>query len=329
MKSKLLFIYIFLPLLLAVVFIFSLISGSSDISFIEAFKALFSEQISDNALIVKSIRFPRIIMAMAVGAGLAVSGCVFQAVLKNPLAEPFTLGISGGASFGAAIAFVFGLASNLFVLPLFAFSGSLFAVFIVYVLSMRKRFDSNSMLLSGVIISYVFSSAVMLLFAISDASRMQAAFMWLIGNFSSFDERLLPIVAAINIAGVIILCLIANIINIISIGADKSKSLGLNVNAAIKVVFIIASFIAASSASACGVIGFVGLMSPHIMRKFVGANHIYLMPASALFGAIFLPFCDTISRIIVSPVILPVGVITNIAGGIFFITLLLKERNNA
>jgi iron complex transport system permease protein len=328
MKTKTIFIYILLPLILLAIFIFSITSGSSDISFVDAFKALFFNQTEDNILIVRNIRLPRVIIAMIVGAGLSVSGGVFQAVLKNPLADPFTLGLSGGASFGASVAFIFGFASNLFVLPIFAFAGSLAAVFIVYAINARKNFNSNSMLLSGVVISYVFSSAVILLFSISDANRMYAAFMWLVGNFSSFDERLLPITAIIVILGVIILCLSGNIVNILSLGGDKPKTFGLNAGAYIKIIFLVSSLITASCVAACGVIGFVGLMLPHIMRKFVGADNIYLLPSCAFGGAAFLSFCDALGKTIFAPVMLPVGVITNIIGGAFFIFLLLREKQN-
>jgi iron complex transport system permease protein len=326
--NKKILIYLIMPLLLAATFVFSLVFGSSDISFIDVFAALFSGGDSDNALIVKTLRLPRIALAMVAGAGLAASGAVFQGILRNPLADPFTLGISGGASFGAAIAFVLGLSAHLFLLPIFSFLGAMTAAALVYTISRQKRFDSNSMILAGVVISYVFSSAVMLLFSLSSANRMQAAFVWLMGNFSMFEDGIIWLVFIVVIVGTLLLCLSANTINILSLGGDKSKSFGVNTQRSVQIIFLIASFISASIVCACGIIGFVGLMIPHIMRKFVGANHIFLIPACAFAGAVFLPISDTIGRTLFSPIMLPVGIITNIAGGLFFVVLLLRGKQN-
>lgn len=316
-----------MPLILLAVIIFSLSIGSSnDISFIETLNALLGDGDDNSIMIIRHIRLPRIIMALIAGAALGASGCVFQGILKNPLADPFTLGISGGAAFGTTIAFVFGLAAASWIfLPLFAFFGALLAVSIVYLLSAGKRFDSNSMILSGVIISYVFSSAVMLLFALSSSHQMQAAFVWLMGNFSTFDERLVPSVTAIVFLGSLFLCLSGNIINVIALGGDKAKTLGIDIEKNTKIIFLTASLITAATVSVCGIIGFVGLMMPHIMRKIVGGNHIYLIPASALAGAAFLPLCDALSRTLFAPVTIPVGVITSIIGGAFFVFLLLRS----
>ncbi|MDR1941864.1 MAG: iron ABC transporter permease [Endomicrobium sp.] len=307
-------------------FLISLASGSNGISFFDSFKALFGMGLENDVMIIREIRFPRVIAAFITGAGLAASGCVFQAILKNPLADPFTLGVSGGAAFGTAACFVSGLAAlNLFFLPFCSFAGALTAVLTVYLLSSGKRFDSNSMILSGVVISYVFSSAVMLLYSLSSSRQIQAAFMWLMGDLSMIDDRMLAPVSVIVLIAVFFLCAGANIINVLVLGGEKSETLGINTERIIKIVFLTASLIAALCVSLCGVIGFVGLMTPHIMRKITGANHIVLIPASALAGAAFLPLCDTLARTLFAPVIIPVGVITGIAGGTFFIFLLLRN----
>jgi iron complex transport system permease protein len=269
-------------------------------------------------------------MAMTAGAGLAASGCVFQGILKNPLADPFTLGISGGAAFGASAGFVFGLAAVSWVfIPVCAFAGAMLAVFAVYVLGMRKRFDSNSMILSGVIISYIFSSAVMLLFSLSKTNQIYSAFVWLMGNISTFDERLLPAAVITVFSGTVILCLSGNIINAVTLGGQKTKTLGIDIEKTVRIIFLITSLITAACVSSCGVIGFVGLMMPHIMRRIVGGNHAVLIPASALAGCVFLPLCDTLSRTLFTPVEIPVGVITSILGGIFFVFLMLRQKRNS
>ena len=320
------FKFILLLIILVITFIVAMISGISDISVIEMLKSLFSNSDGNTYTIIKQIRFPRVILAIVAGAGLACSGCVFQGVLRNPLADPFTLGISGGAAFGASIGFAFGITKLSWIfLPLLGFCGAILSVCLVYILNMKKEFDSNSMILSGVVASYIFSSAVMLVFSISSSDQLYSAFMWLMGNLAFFDERLLPMVIILVMLGVIILCCLGNVINIISLGNEKSNSLGINTSRAVKYIFLLSSLITACIVSCCGVIGFVGLMIPHITRKFVGNNNKVLMPFSAVVGAIFLLICDTVSRTVIAPVEIPIGVITSIIGGLFFFFLLLKK----
>ena len=328
-NKKYLIVYLLMPVLTVVVFLFSLLIGSNGISFFDVIKSLLGNTDENIIAIIKNIRLPRTVMACITGATLASSGCVFQAILKNPLADPFTLGISGGAAFGTVTAFVSGLAAiTSFFIPLCSFAGVIFSVLIVYLLSMYKKFDSDAMILSGVIVSYVFSSAVMLMFLLSPSHSIHNTFVWLMGNFSMLDERLLPFVVFVALSGIIALSLSGNIINAISLGGEKSKTIGLNIERSIKILFITASFITAITVSICGIIGFVGLMIPHIMRKILGANNIILIPASTFAGAIFLPLCDTLSRALFAPVLIPVGVITSIIGGLFFVFLLFKSERN-
>ena len=318
--------FILLLILLVVTFIIAMVSGISDISVVEMLKSLFSTGDTNTYTIINQIRLPRVILAIVAGAGLACSGCVFQGVLRNPLADPFTLGISGGAAFGASIGFAFGITKLSWIfLPLLGFLGALLSVGLVYMLNMKKEFDSNTMILSGVVASYIFSSAVMLVFSISSSDQLYSAFMWLMGNLAFFDERLLPMVIILVMVGVIILCCLGNVINIISLGNEKSNSLGINTSRAVKYIFLLSSLITACIVSCCGVIGFVGLMIPHITRKFVGNNNKILMPFSAVVGAIFLLICDTVSRTVIAPVEIPIGVITSIIGGLFFVFLLLRK----
>lgn len=310
-------------------FLFSLMYGSNKISFIEVLKALFGNIDMDEnvAMIIKQIRLPRTIMTCIVGAGLAVSGCVFQAILKNPLADPFTLGISSGAALGVTIAFVFGLSSiTNFFIPFCAFIGMTISVIIVYLLSVRRRFASKTMILSGVVVSYIFSSAVMLLFALSPSNSVQSAFVWLLGDFSNFDERLLPFTFVVILVSIIILSLFGNVINTVCLSDEKSKTFGIDIEKNITFLFFTASIITSATVSACGIIGFIGLIIPHAMRKIIRTNNnMLLIPASAFSGAFFLPFCDTLSRVLFSQILIPIGIITNIIGGFFFVYLLLKS----
>ena len=320
------FKFTLLLVILIITFVVAMLSGISDISVVEMFKSLFFSSDENTYTIIKQIRLPRVILAIVAGAGLACSGCVFQGILRNPLADPFTLGISGGAAFGVSIGFTFGITKlSWFFLPLFGFCGALLSVSFVYLLNLKKEFDSNSMILSGVIASYIFSSAVMLVFSISSHDQLYSAFMWLMGSLAFFDERLLPIIAVFVIVGVLFLCFLGNVINIISLGSEKSSSLGINTAKTVKYIFMLSSLITACIVSCCGVIGFVGLMIPHITRKFVGNNNKILMPFSSIIGSIFLLICDTISRTLIAPVEIPIGVITSIIGGLFFVFLLLKK----
>ncbi|GMO64220.1 MAG: iron ABC transporter permease [Endomicrobiia bacterium] len=332
-NKKFLFIYLLMFILLIMVFLFSLMYGSNKISFIEILKTLLgSIDIDGNvAIVIKQIRLPRTIMTCIVGAGLAVSGCVFQAILKNPLADPFTLGISSGAALGVAIAFVFGLSSiTNFFIPFCAFIGMTISVIIVYLLSVRRRFASKTMILSGVIVSYIFSSAVMLLFALSPSNSVQTAFVWLLGDFSNFDERLLPFTVVVILVSIIVLSLLGNVINTVCLSYEKSKTFGIDIEKNITFLFFAASIVTSATVSVCGIIGFVGLIIPHTMRKIVGTNNnMLLIPASAFSGAFFLTFCDTLSRVLFSPILIPIGIITNTIGGFFFVCLLLKSDDGA
>jgi iron complex transport system permease protein len=329
LNRKFIFIYTLLLVLLFLSFLLSLTYSLNGISFFEAVDALFNAGDTNVITIIKDIRLKRIIMVCISGAVLGASGCIFQVILKNPLADPFTLGISGGAALGACVAFVSGLAAtaSLFI-PLFSFTGAILSVFIVYAFGLKSKFDSNNIILSGVVISYISSSLVMLILALSQFTNVQQSLMWLMGNFSTFDERLMIPVITISLVGLIMLSLYGNAIDAISLGYEKFKTLGINIENNIKIIFLITSLIVSAVVSICGVVGFVGLMIPHIMRIFVGPRAIILIPVSAIGGALFLLLCDTISKILFSPVVIPPGIITSILGGVFFVFLLLKSKKS-
>ncbi|MDR1418416.1 MAG: iron ABC transporter permease [Endomicrobium sp.] len=327
-KNKVIIVFICLFVLLVVSILVSLWLGTTNISILDIAHLLLANDNSDLRQTIFYIRLPRIIMAIMTGAALAVSGCVFQAILKNPLTDPFTLGISGGAAFGAATAFVSGIfaITSAFIVPLFALCGVLISVFIVYMLSYYKDFDSNSMILSGVVVSYIFSSLVMLLYILAPSQSVHAAVMWLMGSLSYVDIKILPFISIFIFIGVLFLTFCGNVLNLVALGGDKSKTLGVNITRTIKLLFFVASAITAITVSVCGIIGFVGLMIPHIMKKIVGANNTILIPICAICGAIFLLICDTIARIIALPIQLPVGIVTSIIGGVFFIFLLVGVK---
>jgi len=257
--------------------------------------------------------------------GLAAVGCVFQGLLRNPLADPYTLGISGGAAFGATLATITGIAAvSVLSLPLCAFIGSLACFYAVYFIASRKNFSVNSLILTGVIFGFIFSSAVLLMLAVASPDKIQSSLIWLTGDLSSPGTRLIFTVSAIVACGIAVLLVFSQELNILALGEEKALTLGVNTGRTKKVIFVTASLITGACVSASGIIGFVGLIIPHLMRKVTGPDHRFLLPASILAGGIFLPLCDCLARSIIAPTELPVGVITGLAGGIFFLFFLLK-----
>lgn len=324
MKPKFCLGLLFLILIASIYF--ALISGSAKLSPKEIVSALTHPEISSQAAaIIWKLRIPRIILGLLVGAGLACCGTVFQAILRNGLAEPYTLGISSGAALGATFGIVLNLSSAYTVF--FSFLGSLATIFLVYAIAARKRFSNPTLILSGVTLGLLFSSLVLLIFSLAKPEAAHSAIIWLMGILSYTQGGLLKLVAIFIIIGVSVLIILGRDIDIICLGEEKAKHLGLEVSSLKKLLFLISSLITAGCVSSCGIIGFVGLIIPHICRLLMGINHRRLLPAAVLLGAAFLVFCDTLARTIISPLELPVGVITGIFGGIFFLSLLLRAKN--
>lgn len=308
----------------AALVIFSLSMGTIFISPAEIFAGITgTEPVPENFIIVK-MRLIRIILAMTVGASLAVSGVMFQSLLKNPLADPFIIGVSSGAALGATAAIVLSMA-NIFIV-LFSFIGGLVTITLIYFMSKRLKFGTSSMILAGIALSFIFSAAVLLLYSAAKAEHVHKAIMWLMGDLSIARYSILT---EISIAAAILLILSMlyyKHLDIISFGHSFSKNLGVT-ERNVAAVFWIASLLAALSVSLCGVVGFVGLIIPHIIRLFFGPAHIRLIPLSALGGALFLMTADTFARSAVPPYEIPVGIITNFFGGIFFLIFIFHKRN--
>lgn len=324
-RCKTKYVFFLLSILLVLCFIFSLLFGGSKISFEEVLYGLLQPHGEDiSSAIVWQIRFPRVILGFLVGGGLAGCGCVFQGILRNPLAEPYTLGVSGGAAFGTTIGIILGLGTPW--LPGCAFIGAFIAISLVYLVASIKRFSIPTLILGGVILSFLFSSLVMLIFAISSSDKVHSCILWLMGDLSSTQSTLIKTTAFCVIIGILFLFIFSKDLNILTLGEEKATHLGVDVVWVKKLLFIIASFITGSCVAASGIIGFVGLIVPHFMRQLVGADHIVLIPVSILAGAIFLSLCDCLARTIIAPLELPVGVITGIIGGVFFLGFLLKAK---
>ena len=318
--------YILLFLLLGLFTFVSLAAGERFISPVELLSVFFGQPDSLTESIVLNLRLPRIGAAFISGAALSVSGVVFQSALRNPLADPYILGISGGAALGtvAGVIFLpFGVAPEIL-----AFAGSIASVFFVEMFSRRYGYGSPSLILAGISMSFVVSSAVMLLFCFAKADEVHKALMWLMGDFSIARYSFLGRGFAACFFLISVIFLNHKSCDIISFGKDFSLSTGVSQNK-VRFLFITASLLAAVSVLLAGVIGFVGLIVPHLFRYVFGANHIRLIPFSAMGGGIFLMLCDALGRSFVSPYEIPAGIITCFFGGIFFLVYMFTLRRRA
>lgn len=282
--------------------------------------------------ILWDLRIPRVVMALLAGASLAASGLVFQAVFRNPLAEPFTLGVASGASLGASLYTRLGLAFSLLTVSgvsWFAFAGAVLAMLLVFGLTrMQQGFSNATLLLAGVAINFCFSSLILFLQYFSDFTQSYAILRWLMGGLGSVvrfnDVRaILPLVAT----GSLIVVYLTHELNLIATGDDLAASRGVEVRRVKLVLFFAVSLMVGAVVAMCGPIGFVGLMAPHICRLLIGPDHRYLTPATLLFGAAFLTVCDTAARTMMAPAELPVGILTSLLGGPFFLWLLIGRSS--
>jgi iron complex transport system permease protein len=318
-----------LILLTLVSIIISLSSGEMNIKFSDLPQILSSKEGMAYTVLMK-IRLPRLILAIAVGGALSLSGAILQGIYRNPLVEPYTLGISGGAALGVAIAIVFGLHAvvGAMVLPLFGFAGAIVVLFLVYFLSIKRGgLSINSMLLIGVMVSFVASSAMMFLMSITSSDNIQSIVFWVMGSLDESNTNLIRIAIYSSFAGLVIAYLFAQPLNALRLGQSKARHLGINTSVTIRILFVAASLLTGIAVSVAGVIGFVGLVIPHLVRLIIGNDYRILLGGSFLGGSIFLILCDTIARTIISPNELPIGVITGLAGGVVFIFVLSRSKS--
>ncbi len=322
-----LFLVALIVLLLISVMI-SLSSGEVKISWTQI-PEILSNKNGIEFTVLSKIRIPRLILAVSVGGALSLSGAILQGIYRNPLVEPYTLGISGGAALGIAVAIVFGFqAVGNFILPLFGFGGAMVTVFLVYFLSVQKAgLSMNSMLLIGVMVSFVASSAMMFLMSLTTSDNLQSIIFWVMGSLDESNNMLIKIAFWSAITGLILVYFFAQPLNALRLGEVKARHLGINTNVTVKLLFIVASLLTGVAVSVAGVIGFVGLVIPHLVRLIIGNDYRILLGSSFLGGAIFLILCDTVSRTIISPNELPIGVITGFTGGVLFIAVLSRSKS--
>ena len=280
--------------------------------------------------VVLKIRLPRVLVAAVVGVALAAAGTVLQGLLRNPMADPYVLGISAGASVGASLAIGFGLGSSflgfLYAVPLMAFVGALVTIFVVYNIARRNGGNSMlSLLLIGIAISS-FLSAVVSLIKIISSDALHGIVYWIMGSLQVAGWNHLYIASPFIFVGIIIIYYYAKDLNIISLGENQAQHLGVDVEGLKTRLLICVSLITAAAVSVSGIIGFIGLIIPHMTRLLVGPDHRILIPTSALLGAVVLIICDTLARTLMSPAEIPVGIITALLGSPFFVYLLIKRK---
>ncbi|MHC4158948.1 MAG: FecCD family ABC transporter permease [Planctomycetota bacterium] len=274
------------------------------------------------------VRLPRVILAALVGAALACCGVVLQAILRNPLADPYILGISSGAGLGAITAVLSGITWNFWggsPIAAFAFVGAILTVWLVWCIGrFAGKSQVTSLLLAGVVVNAFFSAVIMFLTSIAKSHQVFSTIFWLMGNITEKDPLVLWISAGCILIGILGLFRICHNLNVLTFGEEQARGLGVDPTRVRVVAFSFAAFITAIAVSLSGLVGFVGLIVPHGVRLVCGPDHRQLLPLSAIIGSIFLVAADTIARIVVAPAQLPVGVITAIAGGPFFLLLLAK-----
>ncbi len=327
--KKLVYRLIAALIVLAVVMVLCSLVGSQNISLKAAFSpSSQTGNINSDYEIFVHVRLSRIILAAIVGAALACSGVIFQALLRNPLADPYILGISSGAGLGAIIAVISGFSWTLWgrsPIAVFAFAGAIGTVWLVWSIGkVTGKSNVTGLLLAGVVVNAFFSAMIMFLTSIAKSSQVHATIFWLMGNMSEEKFEVLWFGGGITLAGIIALFYLSPQLNAISFGEKDAKSMGISTAKTQTIAFAIAASITAIAVSLSGLIGFVGLVIPHAIRLVFGPDHRQLLPLSAVFGAGFLVIADTLARIIVAPAQLPVGVVTAIIGGPFFLILLIK-----
>lgn len=329
-------------ILVALVFLIgvALTIGGRDIGVLEVYGYLFNHilgndpEVTDPAwqdlFSIWNVRLPRILAALIAGCGLAIGGAVMQAAVKNPLADPYTTGISSGAVFGVSVALVLGFSlsssTGVYGLIINAFIFGMIPAAFVIVLSRFSTVSPTTIILAGVALSYLFSSLSTLLLIGSSAETIQQAYVWQIGTLQNVNWNTLPVMFLVTLIGGVISLIMSNKLNLLTLGDASAKSLGLNAEQLRLIILILLSVMTAGIISYTGIIGFVGLVSPHIVRMILGADNRFVIPGSALVGMLLLALSDLIARTIIYPGEIAVGVIMSFIGAPIFLLLIIRSR---
>ena len=281
-------------------------------------------------IILWQVRVPRVLLAFMVGGSLAAVGASLQALLRNPLADPFVIGISSGAALGASVAILFGVGLSiltLLVLPFCAFLGALLSILVVYRIAVSYgSFSIHALLLGGVVLNAIFSALVLFLTTLADPYKASGMYAWLMGSLTGPDFQTVLVLAGYLLLGIFVLVSQASALNLLTLGEEAARSLGVEVERVKRVVFTASALLTGAVVAFSGLIGFVGLIVPHAVRLMFGADHRLLLLASGILGGMFLMVADTVARTLLSPAEIPVGVVTALVGGPIFLYLLVQRR---
>ena len=341
-RSRLILILGLLSLTAVVVSLMCLHFGAQPIAYREMLRVLMGVMTVDQTeadsgsaditrTILLQIRLPRVLLGFMVGCSLASVGVVLQALLRNPLADPYVLGVSSGAALGAAVGVLCGAGTTFLAeaaLPACGFAGGIVALVIVYRMATNsERLPIHSLLLTGVILNAIFSALIMFITSILDPNRSYGMMAWLMGTLTSPTySGLVGVLVYLSIS-LLLLFRQVRALNILALGEDAARSLGVDTERAKRSIFILTALVTGAVVSVSGMIGFIGMVVPHAVRLAIGADHRLLLPASALVGGTFLMGADTMARTLIAPTEIPVGIITALAGGPFFIYLLLWRKD--
>lgn len=308
--------------------------GDYPIGFLHSYEVLWNHltgSITDSTedFIIWRVRTPRIFTGLLAGFGLAVCGAVMQSILKNPLADAYTTGVSSGASFGATLAIALGVSiagAGGYALVANAFVFSLIPVLVIVTVAKMRGASPTTMIMAGIAVMYIFNATTTFIkLGVSDAT-LGALFDWSVGSLDNSSWRQVEIMAVFVVSGYIVIQLMGRKLNVLSTGDESARAMGVDSNTLRTICMLIVSLIAASIVSFTGLIGFVGLVCPHITRLVIGSDNRFLIPASAMFGAALLLGSDLVGRVIIAPEVIPVGVITSFIGGPMFLWLIIKQK---
>ena len=290
-----------------------------------------SDRIGTTGVILIQVRLPRVLLGFLVGGCLASVGVVLQALLRNPLADPYVLGVSSGAALGVALAILLGVGTTVVtfsVLPLCGFVGGLLSLVVVYRMAVSyDRLPIHALLLAGVILNAIFSAMIMFVTSIMEPNRSVGTMTWLMGTLTAPSYPALAVLACYLLGGLFLLLKQARRLNVLTLGEESARSLGIDTEHVKRVVYVLSALITGAVVSVSGMIGFVGMVIPHAVRFLLGADHRLLLPASACIGGIYLVIADTLARTLLTPTEIPVGIVTALAGGPFFIYLLVWRKD--
>ncbi|WDN90404.1 iron complex transport system permease protein [Desulfosarcina sp. BuS5] len=321
-------ISLILFIILLIVILAALAIGSTSTGIKAVYQAFFGHEDADSMTraIILHLRLPRAVLAALVGAALSLGGLVFQAILRNPLAEPYILGISGGSAIGAILGILMGL-SRFPGVSLLSFTGSIIILFLIIIISSgHSILKKDSLLLAGVMVNSFCSAVIMFLISMTQDSRLHNIMFWLMGDLSLADLNKAGILAAILCPCFILIFLLSNSMNILLLGKEMAITMGISVKAITLTLLITTSLMVSATVSNCGLIGFVGLVIPHILRLILGSDHRVLVPACILGGGTYMVVCDLMARTLPDQGEMPAGVITAMIGAPIFIFLLKKTK---